>query len=185
MLRNKIYRQRVQTLRAISQLHTSSRPTPSRNYALILAVTATTAVVYGTRWHWKDIVYADSTVPLEKSSLPTPSDSSTRGPLGVDEDGHLEGVAWGSNKYVILSFFLYYNSFVRFNLLSPDSVDTIQTPQSVPWLRDVALRDLALHEKHGACVDVKGNVYQWCSGITIPNSKPTLSLRGKVRYYLP
>lgn len=182
---SKIYRPRAQTFRATSRLHTaSSRATPSRHYAFILTVTATTAVIYGAQRHWRGTVHADSVVlPQEKGSPSKTPESYTRGPLGVDDDGHLEGIAWGSNKYALLSFFLNQNLFIRFNLLSPGPSNTLQTPQNISWLRDVALKDLALHEQHGACVDVRGNVYQWYGDIDNPPSKPTLSLRGKVRYY--
>ena len=56
------------------------------------------------------------------------------------------------------------------------------------WLKDVALRDVALHEQHAACIDAKGDVYQWGdgyfgtvgSGNASTSGKPVLTLRGKV-----
>jgi len=49
----------------------------------------------------------------------------------------------------------------------------------------VALRDLQLHEKHAACIDARGDVYQWGEGFFGEALKavrsPKLSLRGKVR----
>jgi hypothetical protein len=60
----------------------------------------------------------------------------------------------------------------------------------IAWLQNVALRDLALHENHAACVDARGDVYQWGDGFFGPPSvsadgnqdrKPTPTLRGKVR----
>ena len=52
------------------------------------------------------------------------------------------------------------------------------------WLNGVALRDLALHENYGACVDAKGDVYQWGEGYSganaLKDAKPAATLRGKV-----
>lgn len=54
----------------------------------------------------------------------------------------------------------------------------------MPWLQNVALRDLVLHAKHAACVDARGDVYQWGQGLTEPGSPtgPILTLRGKARH---
>ena len=70
------------------------------------------------------------------------------------------------------------NDLNRDSLLSPidPQIDVFRNPTNVAWLKDVALRDLALHEKHGICADARGDVYQW-------NSKtggPILTLSGKV-----
>lgn len=69
-------------------------------------------------------------------------------------------------------------------MLSPDgSEDIIKTPAALPWLEDIALRDLVLHGQHAACVDARGDVYQWGQGLidSEATSGPTLTLRGKVR----
>ncbi|KAG8691051.1 Aminopeptidase 2 mitochondrial [Ceratobasidium sp. 423] len=58
-------------------------------------------------------------------------------PLKLEDDGKLHTYVWGSNK------------------------DVIRTPEDVPLWTGVALRDLAFHEKHAACVDAAGDVYQW------------------------
>ncbi|KAF7972631.1 hypothetical protein HWV62_17284 [Athelia sp. TMB] len=92
--------------------------------------------------------------------------------IGFD-DGALGGVVWGSNNY---------------NLIAPQSpgVESIRTPASAAWLQNAALRDLALHERHAACVDARGDVYQWGDGFfgNSPSSldaqrSPILTLRGK------
>ncbi|KAJ2968011.1 hypothetical protein NUW54_g13339 [Trametes sanguinea] len=62
---------------------------------------------------------------------------------------------------------------------------SIRVPTPAEWFDNVALRDLALHEKHAACVDARGDVYQWGDGFfgNEPGSshgKPRLTLRGKV-----
>lgn len=72
----------------------------------------------------------------------------------------------------------YFDAFDREGLLSPDQpeIDSLRLPSSVPWLKDVALRDLVLHERHGACVDARGDVYQWNAG----SKGPSMTLIGKV-----
>lgn len=65
-------------------------------------------------------------------------------------------------------------------------MEVIVRPHHATWLQDTALRDLALHEGHAACVDARGDVYQWgdaffasCSATAGGNPlKPTL--QGKV-----
>jgi len=52
---------------------------------------------------------------------------------------------------------------LRYNIIDPSKpgVEQVQYPINVNWLKDIALRDLALHERHAACVDAKGDMYQW------------------------
>lgn len=68
--------------------------------------------------------------------------------------------------------------------------ESVKTPAVAAWLEDVALRDLVLNENHAACIDAKGDVYQWgdgffgtrdSSGRPSSSGKPALTLRGKVR----
>ena len=68
--------------------------------------------------------------------------------------------------------------WIRDSLLSPTDPETevFRNPTNVPWLKDVALRDLALHEKHGVCADARGDVYQWNAN----TGGPVLTLAGKV-----
>ncbi|KAG2365754.1 regulator of chromosome condensation 1/beta-lactamase-inhibitor protein II [Suillus spraguei] len=64
-------------------------------------------------------------------------------------------------------------AYVQYNLIDPNEpgVQRIQYPVNASWLKDVALRDLALHERHAACVDARGDVYQWGDGFC--GSSPT------------
>ncbi|EKM55652.1 uncharacterized protein PHACADRAFT_121379 [Phanerochaete carnosa HHB-10118-sp] len=89
------------------------------------------------------------------------------------QDGSLATLVWGSNKN---------------HLLSADSQipDSVRTPAAVDWLQDIALRDIALQEKHAACIDANGDVYQWGDGFfgssgsaSSSSGKPVLTLRGK------
>ena len=60
--------------------------------------------------------------------------------------------------------------------------ESLKTPSPLPWLDGVALRDLVLHETHAACVDARGDVYQWGSVSTQGSlaPRPVRTLRGKV-----
>ena len=65
----------------------------------------------------------------------------------------------------------------------------MNTKRPVPFAElsgeGVALRDVAFHEKHAACVDAAGNLYQWGDGFfadsLTSNKKPVPTLQGKVR----
>ena len=71
----------------------------------------------------------------------------------------------------------------------------IRTPAVASFLQDVALRDLAVHATHAACVDGRGDVYQWGDGFfgqqpeqsvsSDDDRKPVLTLQGKVRAKTP
>ncbi|KAF8626336.1 hypothetical protein AX15_004995 [Amanita polypyramis BW_CC] len=48
------------------------------------------------------------------------------------------------------------------------------------WLDNVALRDLAFHKNYAACVDARGDVYQWGEKVTsLQNQMPRLAMKGK------
>jgi hypothetical protein len=66
--------------------------------------------------------------------------------------------------------------------LQPEgSQDVIKTPAALKLVDNVALRDFVLHEKHAACVDARGDVYQWGEELFDDGvRKPILTLRGKV-----
>lgn len=63
------------------------------------------------------------------------------------------------------------------------SEESLKLPSPLPWLDGVALRDLVLHEAHAACVDARGDVYQWGNVSTLGSlaTQPIRTLRGKVR----
>ncbi|KAI0261837.1 regulator of chromosome condensation 1/beta-lactamase-inhibitor protein II [Gloeopeniophorella convolvens] len=108
----------------------------------------------------------------------TPSHSSTPTTTGrqiapqakIEEEG-LRLLVWGTN---------------RSHIISPDAAgaDQTRTPSEVSFLQDVALRDLAVHTSHAACIDARGDVYQWGDGFFGTTSaqsqrEPILTLRGK------
>lgn len=63
------------------------------------------------------------------------------------------------------------------------SGESLKSPTPLPWLDGIALLDLVLHETHAACVDARGDVYQWGNGSSQGEIliKPIRTLRGKVR----
>ena len=77
---------------------------------------------------------------------------------------------------------------VRSHIISPDASDAaqIRTPAAASFLKDVALRDLAVHATHAVCVDGRGDVFQWGDGFfgaseEATTKAPVMTLRGKVR----
>ncbi|KAJ1310324.1 hypothetical protein OPQ81_007063 [Rhizoctonia solani] len=105
------------------------------------ALAAATATIYAL--NSAQIFYNDD----PEAAAVTISGPTNTAPLKLEDDGKLHTYVWGSNKY---------------NILTPESIkDVIRTPEDAsPWT-DVVLRDLAFHEKHAACVDAAGDVYQW------------------------
>lgn len=72
-------------------------------------------------------------------------------------------------------------------IISPDDSDAaqIRTPKVASFLRDVTLRDLAVHSTHAFCVNGRGEVYQWRDGSSLRGlrlgiEKSVLTLRGQV-----
>jgi alpha-tubulin suppressor-like RCC1 family protein len=58
-------------------------------------------------------------------------------------------------------------------------------PTIAKWLDNVALRVMQLHRRHAACVDARGDVYQWGDGFFGSAAfqgvkKPIPTLKGKV-----
>lgn len=64
------------------------------------------------------------------------------------------------------------------------TTEPIRTPAVAEWLNNVALRDLQFHHTHAACVDARGDVYQWGDGFFgkafAGVRSPKRTLRGKV-----
>ena len=74
--------------------------------------------------------------------------------------------------------------------LQKEVPESVRTPAVADWLEGVALRDLVLQENHAACIDARGDVYQWGDGYfgtanttadASSSGKPVLTLRNKVR----
>lgn len=147
--------------RASSSVNGARRTIQAHPGAFVSSTLLTAYLFWYTNTH---IVHNDAASPVSLSK--ERQESSTLLPSG--DAGNLHAVVWGSN---------------RSNTLIPDAVETIRTPSVTKWLDGVALRDLAIHRHHAACVDARGDVYQWGDGF--PSSdpgkqfKPTLTLRNK------
>ncbi|KAJ7090055.1 regulator of chromosome condensation 1/beta-lactamase-inhibitor protein II [Mycena crocata] len=131
------------------------------------ALLASSAVLASAFWYYSQhAVHNDVSVPF------TPEKKQTDWPAGSPSDQNKNGLntlVWGSNRANILS-----------SLLPSSTV--IKKPFAASWLDDVALRDLALHENHAACVDARGDVYQWGEGYAsrgLEDGRPTRTLSGK------
>lgn len=131
---------------------------------------ASTVIVGSVLWYTTNQkVYNDA----QSSSAVS---SSSKGPtltgneLTNDHSDTLHSLVWGSNRSKTL-------------LPNGQSDEPIRAPAVAGWLEGVALRDLALHERHGACVDARGDVYQWGDGFfgqeEPGNRMPHRTLRGK------
>ncbi|TXT14552.1 uncharacterized protein COLE_00745 [Cutaneotrichosporon oleaginosum] len=73
-------------------------------------------------------------------------------------------IAWGTNEYLTLS---------------PDpSVKVIKRPTPMATLGATPLHDLVIHEKYGAAIDARGDVWMWGKGYD-PTGEIGRSLRGK------
>lgn len=93
---------------------------------------------------------APSASPNPVNDIITPTTMSQ--PEQMRDRAEKQGVyAWGSNRY---------------NVVAPDAPLTtlVKTPRSIPFFHGMALRDVALEEKHGVAVDVNGDVLQWGLG---------------------
>lgn len=155
---NKPYLRALHTRRAVQKVHSDW----ARSAVFASATASATAILV-----WcvsNNVIHNDvaapSSFPQRGSGEPELLDSNINS-TGVDENGSLQGVAWGSNKSHII------------NPTEP-KVDFVQYPTNVSWLENVALRDLALHERHAACVDARGDVYQWGDGFfsSVSTSEP-------------
>ncbi|KAI0055499.1 RCC1/BLIP-II [Artomyces pyxidatus] len=144
-------------------------PSSRRRATVIGAGAVVAAAVVGSQlWMPSSVVYNDAPPSLNENGDP----ATTQKPKAFqDADGKLRLLVWGSNKT---------------NVISPDmpGVDQIRTPAVVSFLEEVALRDLAVHASHAACVDARGDLYQWGDGFAGPSSteqgaRPTLTLQGK------
>ncbi|KAF9233602.1 regulator of chromosome condensation 1/beta-lactamase-inhibitor protein II [Melanogaster broomeanus] len=173
MFRNAISKslrpKRFYSQMAYESLKTGRAAFLTRKYTVAFASSTTAAILL---WYLSDnVVHNDSgniLAPQVKPVAPKTANST-----GVSQDGTICAVVWGSNKS---------------NLIHPASprIETVQVPENAKWLENVALRDLALHERHAACVDARGDVYQWgdeffssTPGARTESKTPKLTLRGK------
>lgn len=154
----------------ISHTAQAARARPAQTVVIASSAAATAGLLwysFGTTIH-NDAITTPKPEDIYKSVQKAPTSST-----GItQDDGSICAVVWGSNQY---------------NVINPNEpgVQQVQYPVNASWLKDVALRDLRLHERHAACVDAKGDVYQWGDGFfgSNPTSKsepqePKLTLRG-------
>ncbi|TFK42956.1 regulator of chromosome condensation 1/beta-lactamase-inhibitor protein II [Crucibulum laeve] len=155
---------------ASSSAHSACQNTRTNpRITIASAVLVGSAVVYaGVKKVYNDPITSPNSGSVSKQDEVVAAGARTALADTSDPDV-LHTLVWGSNKHEVLA---------------PDNgrEASIRTPVVSKWLDNVALRDLALHEKHGACVDARGDVYQWgeefFGGSAIPRV-PKRTLRGK------
>ncbi|KAG6886012.1 hypothetical protein C0993_006128 [Termitomyces sp. T159_Od127] len=145
---------------AVRNACTRFRPQPK------IVISSVTFAAY-ILWYMNNRPVHNDAVPQNATANATEKRSrSITGSDNADSDD-LRTVVWGSNKS---------------NTLTMEDTDVIRTPSIAEWLDGVALRDLAIHNDNAACVDSRGDVYQWGDGFTgrdDQKKKPTLTLREK------
>ncbi|PBK96705.1 RCC1/BLIP-II protein [Armillaria gallica] len=160
-----MYRRAASTLKSrLRHIHTSSPLRQQPPYAspaiVVSAVVISGALIWRSN---REIIHNDSEWPG-----PSQTPSKVTRDSDVKDSEALQSVVWGSNKSKTL-------------LLDKEDPDSIRTPAIAEWLEDVALRDLVLHKEHAACVDARGDVYQWGVGHfgSAESDSPALTLRNK------
>ncbi|EIW60539.1 RCC1/BLIP-II [Trametes versicolor FP-101664 SS1] len=131
-----------------------------------VVLTSVSAAAAGALWHAtnaRDVIHNDAPSTPEVRARGA-SDGRTQ-----NADAELTTLVWGANKT---------------HILEGDLPESVRVPTPSEWFDNVALRDLALHEQHAACVDARGDLYQWGDGFfgSEPGSsrtKPRVTLRGK------
>ncbi|KAI0336350.1 RCC1/BLIP-II [Cubamyces sp. BRFM 1775] len=143
----------------------SSQAARSSQSSRVLALSTGAVAAAGALW------YAANSTTTVYNDAPEAAEAAQR--KGAERtrssDAELTTLVWGANKM---------------HILEDELPESIRAPTPSEWFDNVALRDLALHEHHAACVDARGDVYQWGDGFfgNEPGSshgKPRLTLRGK------
>ncbi|KAJ7273533.1 regulator of chromosome condensation 1/beta-lactamase-inhibitor protein II [Mycena haematopus] len=129
---------------------------------------ASGAVLASVLWNSQRVVHNDAVdeKPLRQQWTPLGS-----APPQHNKSDTLHTLVWGSNRAGIIDPLLPVGY-------------TVRQPFAPAWLNGVALRDLALYERHAACVDARGDVYQWGEGYNASRTpgedgRPARTLSGK------
>ncbi|KAI0670555.1 RCC1/BLIP-II [Trametes maxima] len=150
--------------RAAGRRFHSQHPHAAASRSTTLVLTSTLVAVAGAA------LYASSVGGTVHNDAPSTSKARTQVNGGTrNVDAELTTLVWGANGT---------------HTLDGELPESVRLPTSSEWFNNVALRDLALHEQHAACVDARGDVYQWGDGFFGTESgsshgKPRLTLRGK------
>ncbi|KAK0459583.1 regulator of chromosome condensation 1/beta-lactamase-inhibitor protein II [Desarmillaria tabescens] len=148
----------------LRQIHTSSLLRQQPRYASRAIIVSSVVISGALIWRSnREIIHNDS-------EWPGPSQTPTKVTRDSDikDSEALQSIVWGSNQSKTL-------------LLDREEPDSIRTPAIAEWLEGVALRDLVLHKDHAACVDARGDVYQWGAGHfgSVEHDSPAPTLRNK------
>ncbi|KAG1826948.1 regulator of chromosome condensation 1/beta-lactamase-inhibitor protein II [Suillus subaureus] len=154
----------------ISHTAQAARARPARSVVIASSAAATAGLLW---YSFSTTIHNDAIITPKPEDISKSVQKSSTSSTGITEDdGSICAVIWGSNQY---------------NVINPNEpgVQRVQYPVNASWLKGVALRDLALHERHAACVDARGDVYQWGDGFFGSSATsesepqgPKLTLRG-------
>ncbi|KAF9452253.1 RCC1/BLIP-II [Macrolepiota fuliginosa MF-IS2] len=176
----------------LRRLHQQARqaavsiPRTQRNAATTVAL-ASGITVGSYLWYVNSQkIYNDTDVPASAghATPPTPQTKlTTVEAKSWDDPNALHSLVWGSNKTETLESYKVLDSNVSLSEGANEREKDIRHPTIATWLDNVALRDMQLHSRHAACVDARGDVYQWGDGFLGPvlegGAKPVPTLKGK------
>lgn len=139
-----------------------SVPRPRRNVAAVAAL-ASGITVGSYLWYTSSPrIYNDTEatarIPLATPYAPQSKSPSPEAKIWQDQSS-LHSLIWGSNSHQAL-----HPTTSRAVSGSEEKEKVIRSPTIAAWLDNVALRDMQLHRRHSACVDARGDVYQWGDG---------------------
>lgn len=144
---------------------TSARTIRARSLPLATA-SALSVSIYAVYTTWNNPLLAEDLIPqvvqpgAKKQPLKfaLPSTASPYVPLG-----------WGSNK--------------NLTLVPDTSLGNVKRPIPLGFIGATPLRDLAVAEKYGACIDARGDCWMWGLGYD-PSGEVGRALKGKVRFVI-
>jgi hypothetical protein len=177
MFRRTSFARQLNTFASTSTHHPPQRTrlASGNQHAVAGATIAVAATVLWLKYGDHDVIQNDSSNHLKYEIAQIQSKAGI-----VDEEG-LDCLVWGSNEWALKFSCLSNAQVVRNSLLVPDSsLKSVKTPIPSPALINTALRDLKVSEAYGACIDARGDVYEWGPGYSKADRRPQKVFSGKV-----
>ncbi|XP_006458490.1 hypothetical protein AGABI2DRAFT_190775 [Agaricus bisporus var. bisporus H97] len=148
------------------RLHQQARQAPQSRKRTAAAASLISGITVGSYlFYFKpQRIYndADTSANMSSSSISQMKHDVSPDAESWKDTNTLHSLVWGSSSGRIL---------VTGSHESEGTEGNMRQPTIAKWLEGVALRDLQLHRTHAACVDARGNVYQWGDGFFGSTSK--------------